>query len=52
MKTDSRNSDVNCGYNPLPNDDGEWLSVGTQDFKGTFDMCREMQAIAIGLDLP
>jgi isopenicillin N synthase-like dioxygenase len=43
MKADSRNSDANRGYNPLPDDDGERLSTGAPDFKETFDMCREMQ---------
>ena len=43
MKADSRNSDANRGYNPLPDDNGEQLSTGAPDFKETFDMCREMQ---------
>ncbi|MBT5495013.1 MAG: isopenicillin N synthase family oxygenase, partial [Alphaproteobacteria bacterium] len=43
MKADSRNSDANRGYNPLPDDDGERLSTGAPDFKETFDMCREMR---------
>lgn len=44
IKVDSRNSDANRGYNPLPDDDGERLSTGAPDFKETFDMCREMRA--------
>ena len=43
MKADSRNSDANRGYNPLPDDNREQLSTGAPDFKETFDMCREMQ---------
>jgi isopenicillin N synthase-like dioxygenase len=43
MMADSRNRDVNRSNNPLPDDDGERLSMGAPDFKETFDMCRKMQ---------